>query len=159
MLQWSFVTLSINNKGVKQQIYVHYKIDFVHAPTGYFESFGTNTHCWESWITLTMVRRRRLTDRQRWQVAGQLDTVQHQIDARFGVSHECDESSVPEVPSDGRSYWKTWQGMKKSHFCHWRSLCRKPGVIICVEVLRPSLPNGVMSSAVSLPSHTFTGQA
>ena len=45
MLQWSFVTLSINNKGVKQQIYVHYKIDFVHAPTGYFESFGTNTHC------------------------------------------------------------------------------------------------------------------
>ena len=30
---------------------------------------------------------------------------------------------------------------------------------VCVEVLRPSLPNGVMSSAVSLPNHTFTGQA
>ena len=30
---------------------------------------------------------------------------------------------------------------------------------VCVEVLRPSQPNGVMSSAVSLPSHTFTGQA
>ena len=29
----------------------------------------------------------------------------------------------------------------------------------CVEVLRPSKPNGVMSSAVSLPNHTFTGQA
>ena len=29
----------------------------------------------------------------------------------------------------------------------------------CVEVLRPSQPNGVMSSAVSLPIHTFTGQA
>ena len=29
---------------------------------------------------------------------------------------------------------------------------------ICVEVLRPSQPNGVMSSAVSLPNHTFTGQ-
>ena len=29
----------------------------------------------------------------------------------------------------------------------------------CVEVLRPNQPNGVMSSAVSLPSHTFTGQA
>ena len=28
----------------------------------------------------------------------------------------------------------------------------------CVEVLRPSQPNGVMSSAVSLPNHTFTGQ-
>ena len=25
--------------------------------------------------------------------------------------------------------------------------------------LRPSQPNGVMSSAVSLPNHTFTGQA
>ena len=27
------------------------------------------------------------------------------------------------------------------------------------EVLRPSQPNGVMSSTVSLPNHTFTGQA
>ena len=27
--------------------------------------------------------------------------------------------------------------------------------IVCVEVLRPSQPNGVMSSAVSLPNHTF----
>ena len=31
--------------------------------------------------------------------------------------------------------------------------------LCCVEVLRPSQPNGVMSSAVSLPNHTFTGQA
>ena len=30
---------------------------------------------------------------------------------------------------------------------------------VCVEVLRRSQPNGVMSSAVSLPKHTFTGQA
>ena len=30
---------------------------------------------------------------------------------------------------------------------------------VCVEVLRPSQLSGVMSSAVSLPSHTFTGQA
>ena len=29
----------------------------------------------------------------------------------------------------------------------------------CVEVLRPSQPNGVISSAESLPNHTFTGQA
>ena len=28
---------------------------------------------------------------------------------------------------------------------------------VCVEVLRPSQPNGIMSSAVSLPYHTFTG--
>ena len=30
---------------------------------------------------------------------------------------------------------------------------------VCVEVLRPSQPNGVMSSAVSLPNYTFNGQA
>ena len=30
---------------------------------------------------------------------------------------------------------------------------------VCVEVLWPSQPNGVMLSAVSLPNHTFTGQA
>ena len=28
-------------------------------------------------------------------------------------------------------------------------------MFVCVEVLRPSQPNGVMSSAVSLPNHTF----
>ena len=33
------------------------------------------------------------------------------------------------------------------------------GDFVCVGVLRPSQPNGVMSSVVSLPSHTFTGQA
>ena len=32
-------------------------------------------------------------------------------------------------------------------------------VRFCVEVLRPSQPNQVMSSTVSLPNHTFTGQA
>ena len=30
---------------------------------------------------------------------------------------------------------------------------------VCVEVLRPSQPNGVMLSAVSLLNHTFTRQA
>ena len=41
---------------------------------------------------------------------------------------------------------------------HW--LLSKPGLVfVCVEVLRPSQPNGVMSSVVSLPNHTFTGQA
>ena len=33
------------------------------------------------------------------------------------------------------------------------------GYIVCFEVLRPSQPNGVMASAVSLPNHTFIGQA
>ena len=32
-------------------------------------------------------------------------------------------------------------------------------LLVCVEVLRPSQPNGVMSSTVSLPNHMFTGQA
>ena len=32
-------------------------------------------------------------------------------------------------------------------------------IFVCVEVLWSSQPNGVMSSAVSLPNHTFTGQA
>ena len=31
-------------------------------------------------------------------------------------------------------------------------------LFVCVEVLRPSQPSGVMSSAVSLPNHIFTGQ-
>ena len=41
------------------------------------------------------------------------------------------------------------------------SLCCLPveALFVCVEVLRPSQPNGVMSSEVSLPYHTFTGQA
>ena len=40
---------------------------------------------------------------------------------------------------------------------YWIKHCNKR--FVCVEVLRPSQPNGVMSSAVSLPNHTFTGQA
>ena len=30
---------------------------------------------------------------------------------------------------------------------------------VCVKVLQPSQPNGVMSSMDSLPNYTFTGQA
>ena len=32
-------------------------------------------------------------------------------------------------------------------------------MFVCVEFLQPSQPNGVMSSVVSLPNHTFTRQA
>ena len=38
-------------------------------------------------------------------------------------------------------------------------VAQKVVLFVCVEVLRPSQPNGVISSAVSLPNHTFTGQA
>ena len=33
-----------------------------------------------------------------------------------------------------------------------------PFHIVCVEVLQPSQPNGVMLSMVSLPNYTFTGK-
>ena len=39
------------------------------------------------------------------------------------------------------------------------SIVRVFVLFVCVEVLRPSQPNGVMSSMVSLPNHTFTGKA
>ena len=32
-------------------------------------------------------------------------------------------------------------------------------MFVCVEVLRPSLPSGVMLSEFNLPKYTFTGQA
>ena len=38
-------------------------------------------------------------------------------------------------------------------------VCSSSWCLVCVEVLWPSQPNGVMSSAVSLPNHYFTGQA
>ena len=45
--------------------------------------------------------------------------------------------------------------LEKDHFFHTFIML----LFVCVEVLRPSQPNEVMSSAVSLPNHTFTGQA
>ena len=32
-------------------------------------------------------------------------------------------------------------------------------MLVCIGILRPSQPNGVMSSTVNLPNHTITGQA
>ena len=32
-------------------------------------------------------------------------------------------------------------------------------LFVCVELLRPSQPNGVMLSVISLPNHAFTEQA
>ena len=39
------------------------------------------------------------------------------------------------------------------------SICLFVCLFVCVEVLRPSQPNRVMSSAISLSNHTFTVQA
>ena len=35
----------------------------------------------------------------------------------------------------------------------------KGDLFVCVEVLCPRQPNGIMSSVLSLPHHIFTGQA
>ena len=52
--------------------------------------------------------------------------------------------------------------IKKNIFSKIHNDCFKnvtAKVLTRFVVLRPSQPNGVMSSAVSLPNHTFTGQA
>ena len=55
---------------------------------------------------------------------------------------------------------KNVSSLKATHiFTAKISMYLKLPYFVCVEVLRPSQPNGVMSSAVSLPNHTFTGQA
>ena len=51
------------------------------------------------------------------------------------------------VYRNGLSFLSVWHGT-------FITIC-----FVCVEVLRPSQPNGVMSSAVSLPNHTFTRHA
>ena len=48
---------------------------------------------------------------------------------------------------------------KGPHCLHYVQEFLSVCLFVCIEVLRPSQPNGVMSSAVSLPNHTFTGQA
>ena len=44
--------------------------------------------------------------------------------------------------------------MNTHNLCFMEIVC-----FVCVEVLRPSQPYGVMLSMVSLPNHNFTGQA
>ena len=44
-------------------------------------------------------------------------------------------------------------------YFYGHSISSADSLFDCIEVLRPNQPNGVMSSAVSLPNHTFTGQA
>ena len=58
------------------------------------------------------------------------------------------------LPEKGRKEIKEIvEGMKERD---WKE--RGTGMFVCVEVLLPSQPSGVMSSAVSLPNHMFTGQ-
>ena len=46
----------------------------------------------------------------------------------------------------------------KLNICICKTLCPQLDIFVCVVVLWPSQPNGVMSSAVSLPNRTFIGQ-
>ena len=55
---------------------------------------------------------------------------------------------------------RTWFAGIFSHLAtQIRFIHYNRSLFACVDVLRPSQPNGVMSSAVSLPNHTFTEQA
>ena len=64
------------------------------------------------------------------------------------------------------TYLETYESMlrfycpiKPMGSCQVQSVYLTTLLFVCVEVLWPSQPNGVMSSAVSLPNHMFTGQA
>ena len=48
---------------------------------------------------------------------------------------------------------RTWS---EGVFC---DVCSGSTLFVCIKVLWPSQPNGVMSSTVSLPNHTLTRQA
>ena len=50
-------------------------------------------------------------------------------------------------------------GSASNPYCSLELLPLRHCLFVCVEVLQPSQPNGVMSSAFSLPNHMFTGQA
>ena len=64
--------------------------------------------------------------------------------------------SVPRLP---RSVKKTHNNNNKVSSAVVMYSMLHEYEFVCVEVLRPIQPTGVMSSAVSLPNHTFTVQA
>ena len=80
----------------------------------------------------------------------------HYFVSRQGSSNEYPQSVLSRNMKNSRIFYlKTcsfWWWNITGEVCHERPL-------VCVEVLRPSQSSGVMSSAVSLPNHTFTGQA
>ena len=45
----------------------------------------------------------------------------------------------------------------KGNYSKWEII--QISLFVCVEALRPSQPNGVMSNMVSFPNHMFIGQA
>ena len=69
------------------------------------------------------------------------------------------------LPFDSRPQGEVQVGPDKlevvASFCYLGDMLSAAGgcEFVCVEVFRPSEPNGVMMRTVSLPNHTFTGQA
>ena len=64
----------------------------------------------------------------------------------------CENSFWSSVTRDKSDWWLIIIN-------HQDNTVLRNGMFVIVEVLRPSQPYGVMLSAVSLPNHTFTGQA
>ena len=60
-----------------------------------------------------------------------------------------------------KSNYEPGHSISKKIACTLSEDSNQPGhsCFVCVEILRPSQPNRVMSCAVSLPNHTFTMQA
>ena len=64
------------------------------------------------------------------------------------------------------SLWPTfwdlgWEHMYSGYIFKFKleTVFLQMSLFVCVEVLQSSQPNGVMLSTVSLPNHTYTGQA
>ena len=94
------------------------------------------------------------------------DMYLYKTDNFFHINHY--SKSVSKVALLHRFYCTGKTKIFQNSICYFYSACKSISgkhvtaalnMFVCVEVLRPSQPNGVMSSAVSLPNHTFTGQA
>ena len=76
------------------------------------------------------------------------------LNSQAAVEGTCHQQRL--IRLHGCAGWWVFAGLTSltvgSMVC-WLIIC------VCVEVLQPSQPNGVMSSSVSLPNHTFTGKA
>ena len=66
---------------------------------------------------------------------------------------------APSLQGGSSSYMKSWCMHVYMEMTDFFLLNVPLFSFVCVEVLRPSQLNKVMSSAVKLPNHTFTGQA
>ena len=67
---------------------MQYKVEFLHVFVDHIDCFRKESSQSLSRIPVSMVGRRRLTDKQRWQAISQLDVGRRQIDvaANFSVS-------------------------------------------------------------------------